>query len=185
MPGPDKPLAGRKPLVLIVDDVPENVQVLGNALRDEPYEIAVATCGQDALSFVVADQPDLILLDINMPGMDGFDVCRRLKKMPVAATIPVIFLTARADTEDVVSGFEVGGVDYITKPFKAAELKARVRTHLQLRQLKSLLSMCSYCNRIHQDDGTWERLDTYIFHKTGTSFSHGICPDCMKKVMPE
>jgi len=171
----------RPPLVLLVDDVPENLQVRGNILHDENYELAMAGSGREALDFVADDIPDLILLDINMPDMDGFEVCRRLKKSPALATIPVIFLSARVDTEDIVRGFEVGAVDYVTKPFKPPELLARVRTRLQLHQLKSLLSICSHCNRIREEDGHWERMDRYIHLHTGTNFSHSICPDCMRK----
>lgn len=169
------------PLILLVDDVPENLQLLGNTLQEENYEIAVASCGADALNFVNEVQPDLILLDVMMPDMDGYEVCRRLKKMPQSSTIPVIFITARVETEDIVRGFEAGGVDYVTKPFKPAELKARVRTHIQLHQLKSLLPICMYCNKIRDDSNQWERIDLYIYKRTGTYFSHGMCPECAKK----
>ena len=169
------------PLILLVDDVPENLQLLGNTLQEENYEIAVASSGADALNFVNEVQPDLILLDVMMPEMDGYEMCRRLKKMPQCSTIPIIFITARVETEDIVRGFEAGGVDYVTKPFKPAELKARVRTHLQLHQLKSLLPICMFCNKIHDENDRWERIDLYIYKRTGTNFSHGMCPECAKK----
>ncbi len=170
-----------RPLVLLVDDVPENLQVLGQILQEEDVDIGLSASGQEALDFIREDPPDLILLDVMMPGMDGFAVCRQLKRMPAVSTIPVIFITARAETDDIVQGFDAGAVDYVTKPFKPAELKARVRTHLRLRQLESLLPICSYCNRIREADNHWERIDFFIHRRTGTNFSHGICPDCLKK----
>lgn len=170
-----------RPLILLVDDVPENLQVVGNILQEENLDIAVAASGQEALEFIREDVPDLILLDVMMPGLDGFEVCRRLKTNLMTSSIPVIFLTARSETEDVVQGFEVGGVDYVTKPFRPAELRARVKTHLQLRQLKSVLSICSYCNRIKESPTQWERIDSYVHRQTGTNFSHCICPECIRR----
>ncbi len=120
--------------ILIVDDVPQNIQILGTILREYGYDILFARDGLQALVQVESDPPDLILMDVTMPDMDGFETCKRLKKMPEAQDIPVIFLTARAATEDHVKGFESGGVDYVTKPFKTLELLARIRTHLQLRR---------------------------------------------------
>ena len=98
-----------------------------------------ATSGSKALNFARARLPDLILLDVSMPEMDGFEVCRCLKNMPELSNIPVLFITARTDTEDVVRGFNVGGVDYITKPFNSTELLARVRTHLELKNARDAL----------------------------------------------
>lgn len=121
-----------KPLILLVDDNSKNLQVLGNLLKGI-YKTAVAVNGEDALEFVKKRLPDVILLDVMMPGMDGFEVCRRLKSSPETRDIPVIFLTARTESEDVVKGFEVGGVDYVLKPFRREELLARVKTHVTLR----------------------------------------------------
>jgi DNA-binding response OmpR family regulator len=167
--------------VLLVDDVADNLRVVGNILKEDRVEIAVATSGSEALEFVKDDPPDLILLDVMMPDMDGFEVCRRLKKDLGSAAIPVIFVTARTETDDIVAGFDAGGVDYVTKPFRPAELRARVRTHLQLRQLQRLLHMCSYCHRIRETTGHWERVDAYLLKRTATRFSHGVCPDCLRK----
>ncbi|MCB2204158.1 hybrid sensor histidine kinase/response regulator [bacterium] len=122
-----------RPLLLIVDDVSKNLQVLGNFLREEDYDISAAMSGKQAISIAIDTQPDLILLDIMMPEMDGFETCRRLKADERTKEIPVIFLTARTDTEDVVKGFSLGAVDYVTKPFNRLELLARVSTHLALR----------------------------------------------------
>jgi two-component system, sensor histidine kinase and response regulator len=124
---------------LIVDDVPENLQVLGSMLQRKGYDVNVASSGADALSFVAKQPPDLILLDVAMPQMDGFQVCEALKANPDTKHIPVMFLTAHSDKERIVHGFQSGGVDYITKPFHAAELMARVRTHLELKLSRELI----------------------------------------------
>jgi two-component system sensor histidine kinase/response regulator len=122
-----------KPLIFIVDDVPGNLQVLIHILKQEEYRIAAAGNGHQALDMIPAARPDLVLLDIMMPGMDGYEVCRQLKTNPAAADIPIIFLTAKAETADIVKGFELGAVDYVTKPFNPAELLVRVKTHLELK----------------------------------------------------
>jgi signal transduction histidine kinase len=124
------------PTILIVDDLAENIEILGTVLRKKKYKIAVAMNGEGAISIAKQIVPDLILLDIAMPGMDGFTVCRMLKDDPATAGIPVIFLTASADTEDVVTGFSLGAVDYVTKPFKAPELLMRIKTHLTIKKLQ-------------------------------------------------
>jgi sigma-B regulation protein RsbU (phosphoserine phosphatase) len=120
--------------ILIVDDTPINIGVISGALKDT-YKTKVATNGEKALAIASGDdKPDLILLDVMMPVMDGYEVCRRLKANPDTRDIPVIFLTGQTGTEDETRGFEVGAVDYIHKPFSEAVVKARVRTHLMLRE---------------------------------------------------
>lgn len=121
-------------LLLIVDDNPTNIEVLGTILKHEGYLLGVARNGLQALEMVDQSPPDLILLDIVMPEMDGYETCTRLKSAPETREIPVIFLTARTESEAVVRGFELGAVDYVTKPFNSAELLARVRTQLELRR---------------------------------------------------
>ncbi len=119
--------------ILIVDDTPINIGVISGALKDI-YKTKVATNGEKALAIASGEEkPDLILLDVMMPGMDGYEVCRRLKADANTQNIPVIFLTGQTGTEDETRGFEVGAVDYIHKPFSEAVVKARVRTHLMLR----------------------------------------------------
>jgi len=131
----------KKPLILIVDDIPKNLQVLASILKsEEKYDIAVATSAAKALKIVDNVLPDLILLDIMMPEMDGLEVCRRLKSSRVTRDIPIIFLTAKVETEDIVIGFEAGGVDYVTKPFNSTELLARVQTHIQLKRSREQLN---------------------------------------------
>ncbi len=125
--------------MLVVDDIAKNLQVVGTMLRNAGYVIMPATSGAKALEGVQLQLPDLILLDLMMPDMDGLEVCRRLKADPLTQPIPVIFLTASNEMEHLVSGFEVGAVDYITKPFNAPELLARVRTHLELKHARQRL----------------------------------------------
>ncbi len=126
-------------LILIVDDFPENIRVLGTILKQEGYRTVVATDGLKALKAVEKICPDLILLDVMMPGMNGFETCRRLKTSHNSKDIPVIFLTAKTDTEDVVKGFSLGAVDYVTKPFSKDELLARVKTHIKLKRTEDAL----------------------------------------------
>lgn len=122
-------------LVLIVDDTQTNLEVISEALETAGLEVAIALSGEQALEQFQYSQPDLILLDVMMPGIDGFEVCRRLKQSPATQHIPVIFMTALADTEYCIKGLDLGAVDYITKPFQEQEVLARVKTQLQLRQL--------------------------------------------------
>jgi len=121
--------------VLIVDDTPPNIDVLRKTLEPEQYEIAIALSGEAALKVAPKFLPDLILLDIRMPGIDGYETCRKLKENESTGKAPVIFISANSDTKDILEGFRVGSVDYITKPFQAEEVLARVRTHLQLQLL--------------------------------------------------
>jgi sigma-B regulation protein RsbU (phosphoserine phosphatase) len=133
--------ADQKKTVLVVDDAPANIQVVNSILKDT-YKIRIATNGAKALELVgVAPAPDLILLDIMMPGMDGYEVCTRLKDDPCTKDIPVIFLTGQTETADETRGFEVGAVDYIHKPFSPAVVKARVQTHLVLRGIREQLAL--------------------------------------------
>jgi len=132
--------SAKKPKVLIVDDTPENIQVLMGTLKDQ-YAIVAAINGEKALKMAVAEpRPDLILLDIMMPGMDGFEVCQRLKADTATCDIPVIFLSALDDTVNKVKGFSVGAVDYISKPFQPEEVLVRVNTHLTMNRLKQNLA---------------------------------------------
>jgi CheY-like chemotaxis protein len=125
--------------VLIVDDALKNIQVLGTVLREEGYQINVAQDGLQALTAVENVKPDLILLDVMMPNLDGYETCKRLKEDPATHDIPVIFLTAKAETEDLVKGFELGAVDYVTKPFNTTELLVRVENHLTIHRLQEEL----------------------------------------------
>ncbi|EIJ43921.1 PAS domain S-box [Beggiatoa alba B18LD] len=127
------------PHILIVDDKSTNIQFLGMVLRQQNYRISVAQDGYQAIKIVDKIIPDLILLDIMMPEMDGFETCLKLKENPALKNVPIIFLTAKDDTEDILKGFQLGAADYITKPFNSAVLLARVATHINLRQKTQLL----------------------------------------------
>lgn len=128
-----------KPSILLVDDTPTNLEILVKVFDKEGYEVFVATDGQSALEQVPSTRPDLILLDVMMPGLDGFETCQRLKANPATADIPVIFMTALAETNDKVKGFQTGAIDYVTKPIQHEEVLARVKTHLNLRSLQQHL----------------------------------------------
>ena len=126
--------------ILVVDDTPANIQAISAILKEKGYQISVATNGRQALAVVDRVRPDLILLDVMMPEMDGFETCRQLKAAEKWRQIPVIFLTAKTETADLVQGFELGAVDYVAKPFNAHELLARVNTHLTVDELRRSLA---------------------------------------------
>ena len=128
------------PSILIVDDLPGNLGGLLDFLHDAGYEVRVAASGESALERMERTRPDIILLDVNMPGIDGFETCRRLKADARWKDTPVLFLTALNDLVDKVRGFEVGAVDFISKPLQAEEVLARVRAHLQIRALQQTLA---------------------------------------------
>ena len=127
--------------IVIVDDSPDNLRLLVEILHEQAYKVRPAPNGERALATIRKDPPDLILLDIMMPGRDGYDVCRELKGDPETADIPVIFLSALNDVLDKVKAFRAGGVDYITKPFQVEEVLARVHTHLMLRAQQKTLEL--------------------------------------------
>jgi PleD family two-component response regulator len=191
--------------ILIVDDIPENISALAIALESEGFDIKTAAGGEQALQIVHNDSFDLILLDIKMNGIDGFETCLALKKSDATKDIPVISLTVSKETEAVVNGFACGGVDYIAKPFRQEEVCARVLTHLYLRALvkekekligelkealakvktlSGLLPICSSCKKIRDDKGYWNQIETYIRERSEADFTHGICPKCAKMLYP-
>ncbi|MBN1828422.1 MAG: response regulator [Deltaproteobacteria bacterium] len=212
--------------ILIVDDVSRNIQILGNILRPQGYSISYATSGREALDLIVSEHFDLILLDIMMPDMDGYEVCRRLQEGGYIKDVPVIFLTARTEKEDIIEGFRLGAVDYITKPFHSEELLARVKNHVllkasrqeierknsemtdkneelkrlnrnlkeafqEIKTLRGLLPMCSYCKKIRTEGApaekmeSWISLERYIRDHTEAEVTHGMCPDCARKHFPD
>jgi len=133
MPPPTE-LAGAR--LLIVDDTPQNLRLISDFLAEQGFELMLTRSGAQALEKIHLGTPDLVLLDVRMPGMDGFEVCRRLKAEPAVAAIPVIFMTALDDAAHKVEGFRLGAVDYVTKPIQREELVARIRHHLQLHRLQ-------------------------------------------------
>src|SRR5207244_4417826 len=146
--------------ILIIDDAPANIQTLSTILKERGYDINIATDGRQGLELLERIRPDLILLDIMMPEMDGFETCRRIKASATWREIPIVFLTAKTDTGDIVRAFELGAVDYVAKPFNAHELLARVNTHLTLAHLhreneRLLLNVlpASIANKLKQQVG--------------------------------
>lgn len=129
----------RPSTIVIVDDVPENLDVLQQMLQDRGHRILLFTSADPALKAASRNPPDLFLLDINMPGMDGFEMCRRLKADPRLSDIPVLFISGLSDTENKVKAFSIGGVDYVTKPFQIEEVHARVEAHLHIRWMRQEL----------------------------------------------
>src|SRR5947207_7241858 len=153
--------------ILIIDDAPANIQTLSTILKERGYNINIATNGQQGLELLERIRPDLILLDIMMPEMDGFETCRRIKALTAWQEIPIIFLTAKTETADIVRGFELGAVDYVAKPSKAHELLSRVNTHLTLAYLhreneRLLLNVlpASIANKLKQQVGIMRNAST-------------------------
>ena len=127
-----------KSLILVVDDVAQNITILKEALEAD-FQLAAAINGKRAIDYVKITQPDLVLLDILMPDMDGYEVCRRMKEIPHMEDVPIIFITSLNDTENIIKGFHEGAMDYISKPFDIDEVKSRVMVHLGLKQYRDKL----------------------------------------------
>ena len=178
--------------ILIVDDDKLSIKILTELLHRD-YQIIAATSGPQALKSAAGKTPpDLILMDIIMPDMDGYEVCTQLKANDQTRHIPVIFVTAISEAMDKAKGFDVGGVDYVTKPFTPSAVKARIRTHIQLsttmrelenalnkvNKLSGLLPICASCKKIRDDKGYWNRVESYLQKNTDATFSHGLCPEC-------
>jgi DNA-binding response OmpR family regulator len=200
--------------ILIVDDEPNNLSILRQLLSAHGYKVRPILSGELALQAVKSVIPDLILLDIMMPeGKNGFEVCSEIKENENLKDVPIIFLSALDDTENKVRAFQIGGVDYITKPFKQEEVLTRVKTHLMLHQtqkalteknrhlqemndklqqaleeiktLRGILPICCNCKKIRDDQGYWNQIEKYISDRTDADFSHGLCPACVKELYPE
>lgn len=150
------------PKILLVDDNPVNIRVAANILRDHHYNISFSTSGKEALEKVEMVDFDLILLDIMMPGIDGFEVCTVLKRNPETRQIPVIFLTAKTEPENVVKAFDLGGADYVVKPFNGKELLARVETQIRLEKNRKSLEALN--NELKASNETKDKLFSIISH---------------------
>jgi PleD family two-component response regulator len=195
----------KKQTILIVDDEPGNIEIVSETLGDS-YEILAATSGQEALQIAALQLPDMIILDIIMPVMSGYEVLRALKQNLSLKEIPVVFITALDKEDQETKGLTMGAVDYIPKPFNTTIVKLRVRTQLELKRqrdvliqrneelqkalaeiktLSGLLPICASCKKIRDDQGYWTQLESYISKHSGAEFTHGCCPDCMKKLYPE
>ena len=197
------PTAAEKPTGLIVDDERFNLSALHALLRDD-CRVMVATDGEHGLTAARANLPDLILLDVTMPGISGHDVCRALKEDPATQSIPIIFITALVDADDETHGFDLGAADYITKPFNHAVVKARVRTQLRLKAQADLIASYAFrdgltglYNRRSLDqklEREWHRcqrsglpisvalLDVDHFKLFNDTYGHGPGDDCLKSV---
>lgn len=192
--------------ILVVDDNHDNLRLLTGLLNDHHYKVRLATNGKRALATIRKEAPDLVLLDIMMPEMDGFKVCRQLKEDEQTADIPIIFISALNEISNKTEAFSVGGVDYITKPFKSQEVLARIETHLTIRQLvidlegknlqlqqaldeiktlRGIIPICANCKNIRDDKGYWHQIEVYIRDHSEADFSHGICQDCVKILYPD
>ncbi len=196
----------RQETVFVVDDIPANLGVLFDALEMSGFKILIDTDGNSAIEAIGQSMPDIILLDVMMPGMDGFETCRKLKENADTRGIPIIFMTALNEVIDEVKGLDLGAVDYIIKPFRVEIVLARIRTHLTLRNLQKslekknaelrdalnnvetlsgMLPICANCKKIRDDKGYWNQLEVYISKHSQALFSHAICPDCVKKLYGE
>ena len=194
--------------VLIAEDDTVSRRLLEATLIRWGYEVVVASDGVEAWEALQGDDaPSLAILDWMMPGLDGLEICRRIRKMPSSTPPYLILLTAKGGREDLVTGLEAGANDYVTKPFNREELRARVQVgvrmlelqqHLadrvraleealaRVTQLQGLLPICSYCKKIRDDQNYWQQVESYIAEHSQAQFSHSICPDCYEKlVKPE
>ncbi len=188
-----------KPRILIVDDERFNIMTLTELLHDD-YKIMAAKDGEQALAAVQREiLPDLILLDIMMPGINGYEVCKRLKANERTKPIPVIFVTAVTEIEDAARGFQAGAVDFIQKPLDLVMAKARVDLHIKLHKtmqdlnealskvktLSGFLPICMHCKKIRDDSGYWNQIESYIRKHSEAEFSHSICKECAQKHYPD
>jgi DNA-binding response OmpR family regulator len=173
--------------ILIVDDMPANLRLLSQILTEQGYKVRAALNGAHALTAVQADSPDLILLDIRMPEMDGYEVCQRLKADGRTADIPVLFISALDETEDKVKAFAVGGVDYVAKPFRVEEVLARVKTHLALRQLHRQLQAANaeLARRLEELEIRNKELQTALSTIKTLSGLVPICAWCGRKIQDD
>jgi signal transduction histidine kinase len=159
----------KQSLILVVDDNLQNLKVLGNTLKENGLSPIIAKSGAAALALVKKKLPDLILLDVMMPEMDGFEVCQRLKQEDTTKDIPIIFLTAKTELEDIIEGLEVGAVDYVTKPFNTKELMARVQTHLELKIARDTILLQK--EELKQANAAKDKFFSIISHDLGNLFN--------------
>jgi phosphoserine phosphatase RsbU/P len=191
--------------VLLAEDHYVSRHLLERNLQNWGFEVTTVEDGQSAAEVLASDDsPDLAILDWMMPGMDGVQVCRRVREQVERPYVYLILLTARSTKEEIAAGLEAGADDYVTKPFDPAELRARLlvgqrvvqleralkqrvselqRALADVKRLKQLIPICMYCKSVRDDGDYWRKIEEYIHTETGADVSHGICPDCMKKLM--
>jgi len=193
--------------VLIAEDEIVSRRLLESALPRWGYDVITATDGEEAWALLQEpNAPTIMVLDWLMPRLDGVEICRRIRAHPRLSSVYIILLTSRGAVEDVVQGLEAGANDYITKPFDAAELRARMQVGVRVvnlqttlaervreveealsrvKQLQGLLPICSYCKKIRDDQNYWHQVESYVGQHTDARFSHGICPECTEKFRVE
>jgi DNA-binding response OmpR family regulator len=191
--------------ILIAEDDLVSRRMLEATLIRWGYEVLVTSDGEAAWRALRdQDAPRMAILDWMMPGLDGIDVCRKVRSLPASAPPYVILLTAKGSKTDIVSGLQAGADDYIVKPFDREELQARVQAGVRIlslqaslaarvreleealarvKTLQGLLPICSYCKRVRNDGDYWQQVESYISDHSDARFSHGICPDCYQTVV--
>jgi sigma-B regulation protein RsbU (phosphoserine phosphatase) len=195
--------------ILVTDDSLVARTACSNQLNEAGYQVVFAQNGIEAVEAVKRESPDLILMDVVMPEMNGVEACRKIKDLESARDIPIIMVTSMADVETLHSAFEAGAVDYVTKPIEPIELMARIRSALRLKaemdarkkreqeltkknqELESALSeiktlrgfipICAWCKKIRNIEGYWEQMEHYIEQHSQATFSHSICKECAAK----
>jgi len=189
--------------ILIAEDDPVSRCFLEVTLVKWGYEVITTCDGTQAWERLQSDSPTIAILDWMMPGMDGAEVCRRVRAIETATPTYVIMLTAKSEKEDVVEGLGAGADDYVTKPFNRQELHARIKVGIRMaelqtnlvdrvselegalskvKQLQGLLPICSYCKKVRDDQNYWQQVDSYIGKHSEVEFSHSICPDCYDRL---
>ena len=191
--------------ILIADDDPISRRLAHHALADCGADVATADDGQKAWEAIQSrTQSTVLILDRMMPGVDGVDLCKAARLLPTFPPLYILMVTSAAETSDITAGLEAGADDYVIKPFKPAELKARAQVGMRMvalqesmarrlaeleqalanvKQLRGLLPMCSYCKKIRVDDHYWQKLEGYLTDHSDAEFSHGICPECFPSVI--
>ena len=193
--------------ILIAEDSATTRKILEDLLEQWGYSFVSVTDGDEALKILESDEaPNIALIDWIMPGIEGIEVCRQIRQKKKSVPLYFIILTAKVKNEEIIEGLEAGADDYIVKPFEKGELRARIRAgqrvvELQMelssrikelqdaqshiRQLQGIIPICAHCHKIRDDQEIWQKIEAYIERHSGARFSHGICPDCVKKYYPE
>jgi DNA-binding response OmpR family regulator len=193
--------------VLIAEDDMTSRKLLEGMLKKWQFEVVSTRDGHEAWAeFLTEDAPRLAILDWMMPGLDGVELIRRIRRQKARDPVYLILLTALAQSSAVVTGLDAGADDYVAKPFKPSELRARIRVGQRVLELQSSLAkrvdeleealshvkalqgiipICSYCHKIRNDQESWQRVDQYITEHSDAQFSHGLCPECLEKHYPQ